>query len=260
MTWKEIQSDEIMKNVKFFILVLFVCLWIPVRGQSYMGVSGLLTVPSADMQRDGTFMIGGNYLPSVMLPNEFDLNTGNYFLNLTFLPFMEVGYRCTLSRPEGKEDNWQQDRAVSLRLRALKEMKYVPSVVFGSNDAFATYALNIFDKKKASRMFGSVYGVLTKNIPMGSHVLGFTAGYYFPIYDESPNKGFWGGIRYTPGFFPMLSVMTDYDGHRISAGASLFLFRHFRIHAMVFHLQEVSAGIRYEFILISKKNRKQVNQ
>lgn len=257
MSWKEIQSDEIMKSVKFFILGLFVCLWIPARGQFNMGTSGLLTVPSADMQQDGTFMMGGNYLPSAMLPNDFDLNTGNYFLNLTFLPFMEIGYRCTLSKSGGKFVNWQQDRAVSIRLRALKEKKFIPSVVLGSNDAFTTNALNLFDKKKANRLFGSIYGVLTKNIPMGSHVLGFTAGYYFPVYDDSPNKGFFGGIRYTPGFFPQLSVMADYDGHRISAGASLFMFRHFRIHAMAFHLQEVSAGIRYEFILISKKNRKQ---
>nr|WP_129733945.1 YjbH domain-containing protein [Parabacteroides goldsteinii] len=244
------------KKCLFFILGLLACFGGPTRGQSYLGVSGLLTVPSADMQEDGTFMMGGNYLPSVMLPDGFNQNTGNYFLNLTFLPFMEVTYRCTLSRPGGKDANWQQDRAVSLRLRALKEKKYIPSVVLGSNDAFTTKALNIFDKKKANRMFGSVYGVLTKNIPMGGHVLGVTAGYYFPVYDESPNKGFFGGIRYTPGFFPLLSVMADYDGDRISAGASLFLFHHIRIHAMAYHLQEVSAGIRYEFILIRKKGYK----
>lgn len=128
-----------MKSVKFFILGLSVCLWIPARGQSNMGTSGLLTVPSADMQQDGTFMMGGNYLPSAMLPDDFDLNTGNYFLNLTFLPFMEIGYRCTLSKSGGK---------------------------------FVNY------------------------------------------------------------------------GHKVSAGVSLFLLRHFRIHAMAFHLQEVSAGIR----------------
>lgn len=242
----------IMKSIFLFILSLLACLSGPARGQSYMGGSGLLTVPSADMQQDGTFMIGGNYLPRVMLPNEFDLNTGNYFLNLTFLPFMEIGYRCTLSKSDGKEVNWQQDRAVSLRLRALKEKKYVPSVVLGSNDVLTTNALNIFDEKKANRLFGSVYGVLTKNIPMGNHVLGFTAGYYFPVYDESLNKGFFGGIRYTPGFFPLLSVMADYDGHKVSIGASLFLFRHFRGHVIIYNFQNISAGVRYEFILIRK--------
>ena len=63
--------------------------------QRSLGVSGLLNIPSADMQEDGTFMAGGNYLPQEMLPQEWGYNSGNYFVNLTFLPFMEVAYRCT---------------------------------------------------------------------------------------------------------------------------------------------------------------------
>ena len=61
--------------------------------QRSLGVSGLLNIPSADMQEDGTFMAGGNYLPQEMLPQEWGYNSGNYFVNLTFLPFMEVAYR-----------------------------------------------------------------------------------------------------------------------------------------------------------------------
>ena len=57
--------------------------------QRSLGVSGLLNIPSADMQEDGTFMAGGNYLPQEMLPQEWGYNSGNYFVNLTFLPFME---------------------------------------------------------------------------------------------------------------------------------------------------------------------------
>lgn len=64
--------------------------------QRSLGTSGLLNIPSADMQEDGTFMAGGNYLPEEMLPREWGYNSGNYFVNLTFLPFMEVAYRCTL--------------------------------------------------------------------------------------------------------------------------------------------------------------------
>ena len=68
--------------------------------QRSLGVSGLLNIPSADMQEDGTFMAGGNYLPQEMLPQEWGYNSGNYFVNLTFLPFMEVAYRCTLLKVE----------------------------------------------------------------------------------------------------------------------------------------------------------------
>lgn len=244
-----------MKKISCFILLFIICLH--VKGQSSLGVSGLLTVPSADMQADGTFMAGGNYLPKSMLGDGFRNNSGNYFLNITFLPFIEVGYRCTLVKDNGSDlkKTWQQDRAVSLRLRMLKEKRYVPSVVLGSNDAFTTYALNPFSNEKANRMFGSVYGVITKNIPMGNHILGITGGYYLPVYDESPNKGFFGGIRYTPGFLPLMSVIADYNGKKMSAGAFLFLFRHLRMHVMTYGFKDVSAGIRYEFILIRKKRQ-----
>ncbi len=242
-----------MKKISCFIFLFFICLH--VKGQSSFGVSGLLTAPSADMQADGTFMVGGNYLPKSMLTDGFRYNSGNYFLNITFFPFVEVGYRCTLAKDRGSDlkNTWQQDRAVSLRLRVLKEKKYVPSVVLGSNDAFTTNALNPLSNKKANRMFGSIYGVVTKNIPIGNHILGITGGYYFPVYDESPDEGFFGGIRYTPGFFPLMSVIADYNGRKMSAGASLFLFRHLRLHVMTYGFADISAGIRYEFILIRKK-------
>lgn len=244
-----------MKKIFCFVLLFFICLH--GKGQSSLGVSGLLTAPSADMQVDGTFMMGGNFLSKNMLPDGFRHNTGNYFLNITFLPFVEVGYRCTLAKVKGSDlkDTWQQDRAVSLRLRVLKEKKYIPSVVLGSNDALTTYALNPFSSKKENRMFGSIYGVVTKNIPMGNHILGITGGYYIPVYDESPNEGFFGGIRYTPGFLPQMSVIADYNGKKMSAGASLFLFDHFRMQVMTYGFKDLSAGIRYEFILIRKKRQ-----
>lgn len=240
-----------------YCFTLLICFGFQLKGQSLLGISGLLTVPSADMQEDGTFMAGGNYLPKNMLPKGIEYNSGNYFLNITFLPFVEVGYVCTFSKTEGSalKDTWQQDRAVSLRLRVLKEKKYVPSFLVGSNDVFTTYALNPFSKKKANRMFGSIYGVITKNIVIGNHILGITGGYYLPVYDESPNKGFFGGLRYTPYFFPLMSVIADYNGKKMSVGASLFLFRHLRMHVMTYGFTDVSAGIRYEFILIRKKRQ-----
>ena len=95
------------------------------------------------MQEDGTFMTGGNYLPQEMLPREWGYNSGNYFVNLTFLPFMEVAYRCTLLKVKST-GKWNQDRSVSPRLRPLKEGKGWPSVVIGSNDLLTTGELNPF--------------------------------------------------------------------------------------------------------------------
>lgn len=233
-----------------FCLLCFAC---PIRSQYAQGVSGLLTIPSADMQADGTFWVGGNYLPVGMLPASFERNTGNYFVNLTILPFMEIGYRCTLQKFElspGKY-SWQQDRSVSLRLRVLKEKKQIPSLVVGSNDAFTTYELNPFSKKDGNRLFSSIYSVVSKTLPLAGHRLGLTVGYYLPVRKEtSINEGFFGGIKYTPAFCNQMDVMADYNGKTISAGASVLFFRHVRLHLFTYGFEEISGGIRYEFVLL----------
>lgn len=236
-----------------FLLLFMLVLSCPLPAQYTMGMSGLLTISSADMQPDGTFMVGGNYLSESMLHESFGGNSGNYFLSLTFLPFIEMGYRCTLLKDE-RLDNWQQDRSVSLRLRALKERKYVPSVVVGSNDVFTTYGLNPFSNKGGNSYFASVYGVATKNLPLGGHQLGFTFGYYFPIAKTRTDPGLFGGIRYVPAFCPQMEVMMDYNRKDLSVGASCFLWKHLRLHLLVNGFKAISGGVRYEFILIPHKS------
>ena len=101
------------------------------------------------MQETGTFMGGGNYLPNGMTP--FNFNTGNYFINITFLSILEMSYRCTLlktTRYDGKKGYFQQDRSMTARLRPLKEGKFHPSVVIGVDDPF---------KNTGNNYFGTVY-------------------------------------------------------------------------------------------------------
>ena len=63
------------------------------------GTTGLLHAPTADMQRDKTFMFGGNVLDITPLHHyDFDVRyTFNYYLNITIFPWLEVGYTCTLN-------------------------------------------------------------------------------------------------------------------------------------------------------------------
>lgn len=62
------------------------------------GVTGLLHMPNAEMQKDGTFVIGGNFLNKKNMPNDnwWGYDTYNYFINITFLSRLEVSYICTL--------------------------------------------------------------------------------------------------------------------------------------------------------------------
>ncbi len=233
------------------IILIFILCIIPIKAQYSLGMTGLLNIPSADMQHDGVFMAGGNYLPREMTPEYWNYNTGNYFVNITILPFVEVAYRCTLLRGEFKADNkWQQDRSVSLRIRPLKEGKYWPSVVVGSNDAFTTNQLNPFKESKGNRFFSSIYGVVTKNINLDGHTVGFTAGGYILSRNNSAQEGFFGGLSYTPSFLQPLSLIVEYDTKGINVGLTAHVLKYFSLHIFSYDFETVSGGIRYEFRLI----------
>lgn len=244
-----------MKTHSCWIAVCLLLLALPLRAQYAMGTTGLLNIPSADMQPDGTFMAGGNYLPRQLLPAEWGYNTGNYFVNMTFLPFLEVAYRCTFFREDFKNGNkLQQDRSVSIRLRPLKEGRWWPSIAVGSNDAFTTGKLNMFTEVNGNnRFFSSVYAVATKHLLLNGHDLGFTLGGNIPFRRDSYKQGLFGGIAYCPAFLPPVRLMVEYDTtDAVNIGVAARLFNHFSLYAFCHDFKAVSAGVRYEIQLIKR--------
>lgn len=55
-------------------------------------------MPTADMQRDKTFMFGGGFLEKHATPARWTYNTFNYYLDITIFPWLEVSYICTLHK------------------------------------------------------------------------------------------------------------------------------------------------------------------
>ena len=111
------------------------------KAQFTYGTTGLLHMPTADMQQDKTFMVGGGYLSKHATPDRWTYDTWNYYINFTFFPWMEVAYTCTIF------DEWinrggplhmiNQDRNFSGRLRLWKEgwwKEWTPQIVIGGND------------------------------------------------------------------------------------------------------------------------------
>ena len=232
-----------MKLKPGLILCCLLCYIIPVKAQYSMGNTGLLNIPTADMQEVGTFMGGGNYLPDGMTP--FKFNTGNYFVNITFLSFVELSYRCTLlktRRYDGKKGYFQQDRSMTARIRPLKEGKHLPGLVVGVDDPF---------KNTGTNYFATVYGVLTKgfSIARGDR-LALTAGYYIPLNDHSIKDGPFGGISYSPAFCRELTFMAEYDSDGFNIGASGRIWKHLSLHFFTRDFQCLSGGIRYECRLL----------
>ena len=46
-------------------------------------------MPTAEMQRDKTFMFGGGFLEKHATPARWFYDTYNYYVNITFFPWME---------------------------------------------------------------------------------------------------------------------------------------------------------------------------
>lgn len=128
-------------------------LWI-VQGataQINYGTTGLMNLPTADMQRDKTFMAGGNWLNHHATVPRWWYDTWNYYINITIFPWLEAGYLCmghkAVPTDYGNRSGYwvpstygkfiNQDRSFHFRLRVWKEgwwKEWTPQIVLGAND------------------------------------------------------------------------------------------------------------------------------
>jgi hypothetical protein len=230
--------------MKFLLvgIVLLLCYSLS-TAQPLNGTTGLLNIPSAEMQTEGTFMAGVNYLPDALTPASFDYNTGNYYFDITFLPFFEFNYRMTLMKmPTG---NYNQDRSFGMRFRLLREKEYLPAFVIGGNDLYSSVG-------QTSTYFNSLYAVGTKKFSLGKNTLGVTAGYAhqgFGKKTEGNLKGVFGGVVFSPGFFPPLRLIGEYDTNAFNTGASVLLFRHFFLFGILHDFKIPAGGFAIQFML-----------
>ena len=133
-----------MKRFLFALLVLSLMCPIVAKAQFTYGTTGLLHMPTGEMQKDKTFMFGGGHFNSHAMPERWYYNTWNYYINITIFPWMEIAYTCTLFSAEdlglgeyGYSGFTNQDRFFSGRLRIWKEgwwKDWTPQIVIGGND------------------------------------------------------------------------------------------------------------------------------
>ena len=124
----------------FLSLSLLLCS-VLASAQFTYGTTGLLHAPTADMQQDKTFMFGGGYINDDALPSGWEYSTWNYYVNITFFPWLEMGYTCTIFNEwvdRGVSIHMiNQDRSFHARLRVWKEgwwKEWTPQIVLGVND------------------------------------------------------------------------------------------------------------------------------
>lgn len=204
------------------------------------GTSGVLNIPSAEMQKDGTFFFGANYLPEQLTPVRFHYNTANYYFNITFLPFLEVAYRMTLLQSGFTNGTYtQQDRAFVLRLRLLKERKYWPAVVLVADDIYT------HTDSEVTKSFSNMYGVASKTLKWNKNELVLTFGGAFDIWDKNQMNGVIGGVAFRPRKLPALKFMLDYDSRSVNIGASGLVAKRLQLYAFLNDCRYLTAGLAF---------------
>lgn len=260
----EVIARKSTERIILLIFLTLICfLYVPeVKAQFCCGISGALNSPTAFLPEDGTFVLGGNYLPSQMMPVELKYNSGNYFLNVTFFSFMELSYRSTFIRcksgnPLKHKYTWNKDRSVAIKFRLFPENKtWRPALAIGSNDVVTTNnILHLTSDLKGNRYFASVYGVMTKTISINRQRLKLSAGYYVPFYDHSYYKGFFGSAAWIPGRLNWFSVWGEYDSNAVNLGIRACIFNHFEVQVFCYDFKAVSGGIRYSLNLLGRRSK-----
>ena len=225
------------------IFLTFFCLALLISGseaQSLTGLTGLLNGPSANMQKDGTFFMGANYLNRNYI-NTYGKGKYNcviYYFDLTVLPFLEINFRNTrmLGNPEPSHT---VDRMISFRLRVLKERKYWPAIVLGVNDIYTGALIG-------NQNFGSLYAVTTKNFLVKKNEIGVTFGYALPYFENTQFDGFFGGVSFSPSFLRQLTLMAEYDSRSFNIGGSILFFKHLYLFALLQGMESISGGVAYK--------------
>lgn len=218
-------------------------------GPSIWGTTGLIAMPSPTLMADGTVMAGATFLPREFFKEsaiwERDLglvNSGNYYVNATFLPFWEVQLRFTLmklnnpKKPQYK-GKWNQDRSFSTKFRILKEKGlYRPAIAIGMEDIAFDWPLG------SNNYFTRGYVSVAKHWDVKVGTLGATTN----LVVARGKKVFpQVGVQFAPHTVRGLSAMAEYDGHGFNAGARWLLFNHVSLMAATYHFNSVTAGVAF---------------
>lgn len=247
---------------KWLLTLLIMFLVQRASAQLTYGTTGLLHAPSAEMQRDKTVLLGGNFLNKENTPGTWYYHTYNYYLNVTFFPWLEVGYTCTLFKaealglaPYGYSGFTNQDRYFSLRLRLLKEgqlWKHMPAIVIGTSDPYTESGAT--ENGQISSVDGNGYFcrffiAATKHLPIGSEEIGIHLSYLYNRRIDYHLNGPAAGISWNPSAHPQLRLIAEYDAKDFNLGATYLLFNHLHAQVEMQRMKYFSGGICYKIYL-----------
>ena len=256
---------------KLFIVACFMLLGLPAMAQFTYGTTGLLHMPTADMQKDKTFMAGASYLNSHATPSTWNYDTYNYYINITFFPWLEIGYTCTLFSAEwlgvdkyGYSGFTNQDRSFHGRLRVWKEgwwKEWTPQIVAGVNDFTSGSGGDYTDmvvEGDGNGYFNRYYIAATKHLSWNGE-WGIHAAYVYNKRGKDKLNGVAVGVDYQ---FALkgeelwqkavngLNLMAEYDSKFVNIGAKYAVWKdHINIIAELRECKYPSVGVYFKVLL-----------
>lgn len=242
--------------------------WFPVKSNAQLtdGMTGLLHMVTAEVQKDATFMLGGNMLHEKNIPNKYwwgDYNTYNYYLNINFLERIEIAYICTLVQGKKNGFHWpvftygkfvNQDRHFAGKIQLVKEgewWKHMPAIAVGVSDPTTGGGNDYTDMNvsgSGNGFFNRWFAAMSKHFQFkGIGEVGLHATYLYNERTDYPLNGIGWGINFRPDFHKNLNLIVEHDTKTLNIGALYSLWAdHFNV---LFELQEgkyISAGLVYK--------------
>jgi hypothetical protein len=238
---------HILEGWMFIICFTLFLLLLPLHNcvaQSLTGSTGLVTIPTADMSKDGEMSFGVSFVNkkyNVRLPDQYHQYA--YFVTMGYLPFLEVSLRITqhFNYP-GKEA--LGDRMPSVRLRCIQEKENIPSVVLGAHDF-----LGVLSGTDAIH-FNALYLVCSKHFQlnrfpnMSAHI-GYGTDWIKAKHREF--VGLFGGLSIS--VHESIACMLEYDDKKMNGGLQVILFNHVQMTCAFLNFDSLSGNLCYRFIL-----------
>ena len=233
--------------------------------------TGLLQMPTADMQPDGTVMITNNYLNKNALPKSgWNYDTFQYGLYVSFWNRVEIGYVCTIFNgkwdPRPNKTYRQtimrnQDRHFTGRVALLREgdfgVAWLPALVVGVSDPTTGAGGGEYleaDVTKGNGFFNRNFVVMTKHFATPWGTLGAHAGYQFNRRKDYPLNAPCVGVNWQPvwlqhqGILDSLDVIAEYDARTVNLGLTASVWRnHFEAMFELQNFRWINFGLRFKF-------------
>ena len=245
---------------RIVLISTFLCYYFTLSAQLTYSTTGLLHAPSAEMQKEKTVMIGGNFLNKEITPPKWYYHTYNYYLNVTIFPFLEIAYACTLFSAEalgmkkyGYSGFTNQDRYFSGRLRVLKEgqlWEYMPAVVLGTSDPFTSTGGGTVNPTQDNGYFSRIYVSTTKHFRIGDHEeVGVHLSYLYNKRKDYNLNGVAAGVTYSPSKLTNLTIIAEHDSKDFALGATYLLFDHLHLQVEMQRMKYFTGGLAYKIYL-----------